>query len=134
MCKITERDTRQTIKTNYYAKTFFKQWKLNIFFLPGAHCCCNFGLLFWVNNDRDFYSFYGPFYCLQYSVSIIILFKKQRLEFFNMYSQVTDGETQIFVGHRSVTSADLWVEGLRKIFKMTVLQMNKQGFGSINNY
>lgn len=51
-----------------------------------------------------------------------------------MYSQITDGETQIFVGHRSATSADLWAEGLKKIFKMKVLQMNKQVFGSINNY
>ena len=51
-----------------------------------------------------------------------------------MYSQITHGETQIFVGHRSTTSADLWVEGLKKIFKMIVLQMNKQVFGSVNNY
>ena len=46
-------------------RLFFKQWKLNIFFQSGAHYCCNFGLWFWVNNDRDFYSFYGLFYCLQ---------------------------------------------------------------------
>lgn len=51
-----------------------------------------------------------------------------------MYRQITDGETQIFVGHRSATSADLWAEGLKKTFKMTVLQMTKQVFGSINKY